>query len=141
MRVIPQTKKAAPSQSPTPFPKGQALPLGSLPLWEGGRGNGRGHSPPPCQSGKPCHNTQTQTMHRICLKHRHKNECHNKFRMSIAMEVIQYCFNTGGRTVSVLEQYWCQHCVSTGSEVYHKCISSVSVVYQQCIISASVVYQ
>ena len=38
-----------------------------------------------------------------------KNECQKKkFRMSIARDVIQYCFNTGGSTVSVLEQYWCQ---------------------------------
>ena len=126
---------------PSPLPKGQALPLGSLPLWEGGGGMGGGIALPLAKVENLAKNTKTKQCTEFALSTDTNNECQKKFRMSIAMEVIQYCFNTGGSTVSVLEQYWCQYCVSTGSEVYHKCISSVSVVYHQCIISASVVYQ
>ena len=65
----------------------------------------------------------------------------NKFRMSIAMEVIQYCVNTGGSNVSVLEQYWCQ----LGAVLYQYWsstgVKNVSALDQKCIISVSVVYQ
>ena len=106
---------------PLPFPlppelKCRLCPWAACTFCSGGRGNGRGHSPPPCQSEKQTQNTKIQKLHIICLKCIYKNECQKK---SSGCQLPGRWFSTVSILGAVLYQYWS----NTG-------VNNVTVVYQ-----------
>ena len=134
--------ESCPLPFPLPLPKRAGFAPGQPALMGRGKGGmGGGIALPLAKVENMANNTKCQNKCTEFALSTDTTISAKKFRMSVAMEVIQYCVNSGGSNVSVLEQYWCQlgavlyqYWSSTGvknvSALDQKCISSVSVVYQ-----------